>query len=172
MKVVDIADELYNELGSPSTLSIPAITYWLRSNIGSLSNYLNEVFTLNTTTLDIEKTVNEEKVQIDEDEKDILKKMYHVHFYDITLRSTISAAGTDSVVEIQTDDTRVRKINKNELTKTYISLKRMEQEELNKLINGYKIKKSAPLQIAGDDTVKGQFPHRTYEDNKNRTQEN
>ena len=98
--------------------------------------------------------------------------MYHIHYYDITLRSTISAAGTDSVVEIQTDDTRVRKINKNELTKTYISLKRIEQEELAKLVNGYKIKKSSPLQIAGDDTVKGQFPHRTYEDNKNRTQEN
>ena len=49
MKVVDIADELFNELGSPTTLSIQAISYWLRSNIGSLSNYLNEDFTLNAT---------------------------------------------------------------------------------------------------------------------------
>ena len=74
MKVVDIADELFNELGEPSTLSIPAITYWLRSNIGSLSNYLNEDFTVNSTSLDIEKTVDEVKVSMDEDEKDILKK--------------------------------------------------------------------------------------------------
>ena len=169
MKVVDIADELFNELGSPTTLSIQAISYWLRSNIGSLSNYLNEDFTLNATDLDIEKTVNDEKVQIDEDEKDILKKMYHIHYYDILLRSTLSAAGTDSVVEIQSDDTRVRRINKNELSKTYISLKRLEQDELTKLVNGYKIKKSSPLQIAGDDTVKGQYPHINYVTDLNRT---
>ena len=169
MKVVDIADELHKELGEPSTLSVPAITYWLRSNIGSLSNYLNEGFTLNSTSLDIEKTVNDEKVQIDEDEKDVLKKMYHIHYYDILLRSTLSAAGTDSVVEIQSDDTRVRRINKNELSKTYVSLKRTEQDELGKLINGYKIKKSSPLQIAGDDTVKGQYPNINYNTNLNRT---
>ena len=144
MKVVDIADELFNELGGPSTLSLPAIAYWLRTNIGTLSNYLNEEFSLNSTSLDIEKTVDEEKVQIDEDEKDILKKMYHIHYYDILLRNTLAAAGTDSVVEIQSDDTRVRRINKNELTKTYISLKRTEQQELAKLTNGYKLKKSQP----------------------------
>jgi hypothetical protein len=169
MKVVDIADELFNELGSPTSLSIQAISYWLRSNIGSLSNYLNEDFTLNASNLDIEKTVNDEKVQIDEDEKDILKKMYHIHYYDILLRSTLSAAGTDSVVEIQSDDTRVRRINKNELSKTYISLKRLEQDELSKLVNGYKIKKSSPVQIAGDDTVKGQYPHVNYVTDLNRT---
>ena len=169
MKVVDIADELFNELGSPTTLSIQAISYWLRSNIGSLSNYLNEDFTLNATDLDIEKTVNDEKVQIDEDEKDILKKMYHIHYYDILLRSTLSAAGTASVVEIQSDDTRVRRINKNELSKTYISLKRLEQDELTKLVNAYKIKKSSPVQIAGDDTVKGQYPHINYVTDLNRT---
>ena len=169
MKVVDIADELFNELGSPTSLSIQAISYWLRSNIGSLSNYLNEDFTLNASNLDIEKTVNDEKVQIDEDEKDILKKMYHIHYYDILLRSTLSAAGTDSVVEIQSDDTRVRRINKNELSKTYISLKRLEQDELTKLVNGYKIKKSSPVQIAGDDTVKGQYPHINYVTDLNRT---
>tara|TARA_R110002110_G_scaffold376062_1_gene585852 strand:- start:2162 stop:2680 length:519 start_codon:yes stop_codon:yes gene_type:complete len=172
MKVVDIADELFNELGSPATLSLPAIAYWLRANIGSLSNYLNEDFGLASVTLDIEKTVDGASVLIEDDEKDVLKKMYHIHYYDILVRSTLAAAGTDSVVEIQSDDTRVRRINKNELTKTYISLKRTEQAELSKLINGYKLKKASPRQIAGDDTVKGQYPHRTYENNKNRTQEN
>ena len=33
MKVVDIADEVYRELGSPTDLSIPAIAFWLRTNI-------------------------------------------------------------------------------------------------------------------------------------------
>ena len=41
MKVVDIADEIFRELSEPSTLSIPAIAYWVRSNVGELNNYLN-----------------------------------------------------------------------------------------------------------------------------------
>jgi len=171
MKVVDIADELINELGNPTTISLQSVSFWLRSNIGALSNYVNEDFTLNSTSLDIEKTVSGEKVSIDEDEKDILKKMYHIHYYDVLLRSTLGAAGTDSVVEIQTDDTRVRKINKNELSKTYISLKKLEQEELTNLINGYKQKKSSPVQIAGDDTVKGRYPHTNYVVNFNRSRD-
>ena len=31
MKVVDIADEIFRELSEPSTLSIPAIAYWVRT---------------------------------------------------------------------------------------------------------------------------------------------
>ena len=34
MKVVDIADELYREIGEPSTYSIASISYWVRYNIG------------------------------------------------------------------------------------------------------------------------------------------
>ena len=44
MKVVDIADEIFRELSEPSTLSIPAIAYWVRSNVGELNNYLNTSF--------------------------------------------------------------------------------------------------------------------------------
>lgn len=162
MKVVDISDELFRELGEPSSLSMPAITYWLRGNIGSLGNYLNEDFYLNSTSLEIEKTVDDVATEIQDDEKDILKKMYHIHYYDILLRSTLNAASTDSVVEIQSDDTRVRRINKNELSKTYVSLKRLEQEELHKLIAAYKSKKAEPRQVAGDDTVEGKFVINRY----------
>ena len=157
MKVVDISDELFRELGEPTSLSIPAITFWLRANIGSLGNYLNEDFYLNLTSLEIQKTVDDVATDIQEDEKDVLKKMYHIHYYDVLLRSTLNAASTDSVVEIQSDDTRVRRINKNELSKTYVSLKRLEQEEFHKLVSAYKTKKSEPRQVAGDDTVEGKF---------------
>ena len=49
MKIVDIANEIYRELGEPSTTSIPAIAFWVRSNIGALNNYLNESFTINNS---------------------------------------------------------------------------------------------------------------------------
>ena len=44
MKVVDIADDIFRELGEPSSLSIPAITFWVRSNVGRLNNAINTEF--------------------------------------------------------------------------------------------------------------------------------
>jgi len=35
MKIVDIADEIYRELAEPSTISIPSIAFWIRSNVGN-----------------------------------------------------------------------------------------------------------------------------------------
>ena len=96
-------------------------------------------------------------VAIQPEEASILKKMYIVHYYDQQIRSTVGAASTDPIIEVASDGSRVRKINKNELSKTYISLKKEEYSELIDLINAYKLRKSTPVQVAGDDTVRGQY---------------
>ena len=57
MKVVDIADEIFRELDSPSSLSIPAIAYWLRANIGTLNNYINTSYVINSTSVLEENTI-------------------------------------------------------------------------------------------------------------------
>ena len=57
MKVVDIADEIFRELSEPSTLSIPAIAYWVRSNVGELNNYLNTSFRVSHETFEITEQV-------------------------------------------------------------------------------------------------------------------
>ena len=82
--------------------------------------------------------------------------MYVVHYYDKQIRSTVGAASTDPIVEVASDGSRVRKINKNELSKTYLALKREEYAELMDLVNAYKLRKSTPVQVAGDDTVRGE----------------
>ncbi|MAH49732.1 hypothetical protein CMI37_28165 [Candidatus Pacearchaeota archaeon] len=146
MKIVDIADEIYRELGSPSTISIPPITFWLRANMGALNNHINENYFIDTD-LEIVKSVDSSNHEINEEAKSILKMMYSVHYYDVQIRSTLGAAAVDSVVEIQSDDTRVKRINKNELSKTFYNLKRVETEELHKLINAYKLRESVPTQI-------------------------
>ena len=158
MKVVDIANEIFRELGEPDSLSLPPIMFWVRANIGDLNNHINENYIINSKTLEVEKTENGSVLEIGEEEKGILKKMYYVHHYAVLLRSTLGAAASDSVVEIQTDDTRVRKINKNELSKTYSSLKRQEMDELNQLISAHKLRQSSPRQIAGNDTIVGTYP--------------
>ena len=189
MKIVDIADEIFRELGNPSTISIPAISFWIRSNVGELNNRINTTFKIRDTNPDIyelsgsfvsaayePQAFNEATgalglsasadngtastpaiVAIQPEEASILKKMYIVHYYDQQIRSTVGAASTDPIIEVASDGSRVRKINKNELSKTYIALKKEEYSELIDLINAYKLRKSSPVQVAGDDTVRGQY---------------
>ena len=77
MKVVDIADEVFRELGEPTILSIPAISFWLRANIGQLNNYIHTEFLVNTSDLEIKTSAG---VEIGEEEKAVLKKMYFYTF--------------------------------------------------------------------------------------------
>ena len=63
----------------------------------------------------------------------------------------------DSVLEVTSDGATVRKINKNEVSKTYLSLRRDHVEELNSLVNYFKQNKFEPIQIAGDDTISEAF---------------
>jgi hypothetical protein len=162
MKIVDIADEIYRELGEPSSLSIPAISFWIRSNVGELNNRLNTAFKIydhGTEAYEFSGSFKESQyvpqafneatgavglgdpasVTIEPEEAAILKKMYFVHYYDKQIRSTIGAASTDPVVEVASDGSRVRKINKNELSKTYLALKKEEYMELTDLINAFRV---------------------------------
>jgi len=167
MKVVDIADEIFRELSEPSTLSIPAISYWRRTNVGELNNYLNTSFRIDANfeiaeqventgrePVSYNSSVDNFTLEIQFEEKAVLKKMYFVHHYNVQLRSALGAASNDPVVEVVSDGSKVRKINKNELSKTYTSLKRQEYEEMIGMISAYKLRLSAPVQVAGDDTVK------------------
>ena len=158
MKVVDIADEIFRELSSPTDLSIPAIAYWVRSNIGALNNYINTDYTINVTTLEVEQVDTDgATVEIGEEEKSIIKMMYMGHFLDRKIRTSLVSMETNTVIAVTDQGSSVRKLNKNEITRTLASARNAEYENLQKSISSYKIRKSTPLQVAGDDTVEGSF---------------
>ena len=155
-KIVDIADEIFRELGEPSTISIPAIAFWLRTNITSLNSLLNISLTINGITLEFDQP-DEASLAPYNESTAILKKMYHVHYYDQLIRTNVGAASTDAVVEVASDGQRVRKINKSEIIRHLSSIKREEANELHILINAFKTNQSIPRQVAGDDTVEGSY---------------
>ncbi len=41
MKIVDIADEIFQELNEASNISMPAIAFWLRNKVGALNGFIN-----------------------------------------------------------------------------------------------------------------------------------
>ena len=149
-KIVDIADELYREMGEPADLSIASVAYWLRSNIGDLNITINKAYTINETTLEIDGE------SFGNTEKSIFKMLFSIHYYERLLRNALGAASTDSTIEIDQNGFRARRINKNELAKTYAQLRKQINDELVELTKNYNLNENRPLQVAGDDTQPGQ----------------
>lgn len=157
-KIVDIADEIYRELGEPSVINIASIAFWLRTNIGDLNILINKKYTINETTLEIEENGDE----FGNIEKSIFKMIYSIHYYERLFRNALGAASTDSVLEINQNGFSARKINKNELAKTYAELRRQINDELTVLTKNYNLNEAKPLQVAGDDTVAEIYNPYTY----------
>jgi hypothetical protein len=152
MKVVDIADEVFRELGSPTDLAITAIAFWVRTNIGELNNLLYSNFALNSTTLEIKDECDEE---VSPEAVAVLKKMYYIHNYDLEIKKNLISISTDSIIEVSDQGSSVRKINRNEVSKTLSGLRKQEIDTLNRLVAAYRMRKSEPRQVAGDDTIAG-----------------
>jgi hypothetical protein len=147
--VASIAQEIYEEMGEPDDFSIAAIAAWVRRNIGGLSNILNIDLEVNSTTFEISPNLSDMQ-------KYIFKKMYSVYYFDIKIKSIGSLATTDFIT-IKDDIGNVQKANKNEILKSYISVRKQEYDELKDLVTQYKGNNSSPLQVAGDDTIPGVY---------------
>lgn len=162
MTVLDIADEIYRELGEPTDLSIPPIAFWVRTNIGSLNNLINESFIVTEPTLEI---VNGDG-PINLDAGSILKRLYDVNYYQKKFLSNLTTMSSDMLIEVTDGKRTVRRVNRNEVGKTILQAKEQAQKTLDTLVTAYKISKSAPRQVAGDDTIEGRY-HRGYDITRN-----
>jgi hypothetical protein len=145
MTITLIADEIYRELGSPSSLSVPSVAFWLRGHIGDVYNLLSTSYAISLTD---GSTVEPE---INEEEKAIFKKLFNVYYYDLKIRENLGAASHD-ILEVVSDGASVRIVNKNEISKTYVALRKEESNELSNLVNKYNQNAASPLQVVGDDT--------------------
>lgn len=150
-----MAQELYFELGQPSDLSIPAISYWIRNNIGILNNRINKDIIINDADLELDPSLGET-------EKAIYKKIYECYFYDLKVKQTLNSINNDSLLEVTDGGGTVRRINRNETSKIYLEAKKQSFSELDVMIRDYNINDVGPLQVAGDDTVAGSFTTDKY----------
>lgn len=147
-QITDIADEVLHELEEPSDLTLAAVAYFLKNNIGRLNSLTNNSYGV-TTALEITP-------ELGGSEKAVLKKMFFVHWYRLKSRSYLYAAGTATVIEVTSDGGSVRMVNKTTIAKDYMQMAREEQQDLDKLVAAYKIDKAAPLQVHGDDHISAQ----------------
>tara|TARA_B100000959_G_scaffold278454_1_gene336834 strand:- start:910 stop:1407 length:498 start_codon:yes stop_codon:yes gene_type:complete len=154
MKVVDIADEIYRELNSPTDLSVSAIAFWIRTNIGELNNLLFATYNVDGSSLEL---LDEDDVEITFEAVSVMKKMYSIHYYDLQIRKNITSLSTDTILEVSDQGSSVKKVNKNEISKTLASLRNQEVTSMRNLITAYRLKRAEPRQVAGDDDVAGDY---------------
>lgn len=145
--VHDLADEIFaNEFEYDSGYAqFYFISGWLANNVGQLNTKIYTSFT-------VEDGNFTPTGQFKQEERAIYKQMYLYQFYTKKTRQVLR--GTDSAVDfinLREGDTSITRTNKNELAKTYRSLANDAQEELDRLINSYKMYQAAPVQVAGED---------------------
>jgi len=150
MKVVDIANEIYIDSGSPSSTSVPAIAFWIRGKVGEINNLLFEDFSINDA-LEIVDGGGEISMQA----VSIIKKLYKIYDYEVSIRSNMNALASDSILKVTDQGSSVEKVNRNEVSKTFVSLRNTEEESLQRLITAYRMRGAGPTQVVGDDTEIG-----------------
>lgn len=155
-KIVDIAYEIFEELGEPTNISIPSIAFWLRANLPKLNLLIDKNYSIGSN-LEIEPSRNQFNAEepFTLKEKSILQKMYMVSYYERLFRNALGAASVDSVVSVTDDGSTVVKINKNEIAKNYSQLKNQTNNDLLELVKIYNLNQVNPKQVAGDDTIIG-----------------
>ncbi len=155
MKIIDISQEIVDELENPSDVSVTAVSFWLRQNLGKLNTKIFTAYAISSNGL-------EATPELGIEEKSIFKEMFLVYYYDKLLRGNLGAASFDSILEVSSDGATVKKTNKNEIAKTYLQLRKESQNEVDKLINAYRLKAHSPASVDGDDTTVGIYSPNTY----------
>lgn len=88
-------------------------------------------------------------------DKAIYKALFNVAYWQRGVSSSLGAASYDTWTEIREFDSSVKRINKNELAKTYSSLLKNAQDDLKYIIYQYQKIKALPRQVVGNDEVPG-----------------
>lgn len=151
MKVVDIANEIYIEASSPTSTSISAISFWIRGKVGAINSLLCEDFTIDDNTQEISNCSG----AISIDAVAIIKQMYRLYDLQLQVANNMNAIANDSLTSVQDNfgGAMFTRVNKNEVAKTLLSMRKDEMTMLNTLVGAYKINRGRPAQVAGDDTV-------------------
>ena len=151
LSVTDISNNIFiNETGQSSLTTIPEIAFWVRSSgLGALNSLIYQSYTINDTTLEIEPDT------FGIDEYAILAQLYVLKFIQFQINGLIGASGLvgNEIIEWSEKNHTIRRQNRNEVSKSWITLKSQANDNLKDLIGSYKVNRSGPRQIIGLDGI-------------------
>ncbi len=144
-----------SELNEDSSTSIPSLSAYFRYNIGDLNNLLGTCYRLDSITLEI---VDENAVEISSQAAMIYKYIYLISFYTRQIRANLGVGGVSQSLSVQSDGGVVRLVDKTQISKLYLQLRKDLIDQLKNLVNRYKFRHDGgnPKQIEGDDVFVSQ----------------
>jgi hypothetical protein len=148
MKLVDSANGLYLNLGTPSNVSIPAICAYYRNTVGELNATLGTNFRVDSTTLEL----TDSGVEIGEKEMAIFNLLYEIKYYTRESRNFMGVGGVDQLLSAESDNGKLTFVNRNTSAASYIQLRKESKLALDELVNYYKLAACSPSSVEGDDT--------------------
>lgn len=154
MTLTPLAEEVFSDLSEPTDTTVVAITAWMAANLGKLNALTDESFEM--VSADIIP-------DMDNIQQSILKQLYLVKYWLQKTNANLGAAAYDTpVLEITEGDRTTRLINRNEIAKNFLALKRDANDELLRLITAYKLAKASPVQVIADDAGSDNPTTRSY----------
>jgi hypothetical protein len=164
MLIVDIANSIILENQVGCSQGIASVAYWCRHQIGYLNTLLYEDFSISQTTQEITKdnpdwytccnlldggnpTVNTEAVAI-------LKQLFKIYNLQLQVQNNMNSIQQNDLIAVNDNfgGTQFTRINRNEVCKTLISMRKDEIAILNDMVGRYNIRRGVVRAIHGDDT--------------------
>lgn len=146
--VSEIANYIWiEETGSSDQTTTSEIAYYIDSaGLGKLNSLIFTDYSIDPDTYEIVPDIGREELAI-------LGAIYKVKFLTRMNENSLGASGVSDILEVSDDGATVRKQSRSTMAQQWASLKKGAQEELLNLIGSYKIYKSSPVQVVGEDSL-------------------
>lgn len=155
MLIIDAATNLWkNILGEPSNVSVPSICAYFRCDVGELNNLLGTCFQLNniqgTNYLELVVGQNTGSL-IDRGAIAVYSQMYLVRYYERLIRNFTGIGNVNILVQASSDEGTLRFVDRANLAKIYVQLRKDAEVVLIQMVNKYKQRHQTANQVTGDD---------------------
>lgn len=149
IQITDLADLIWrDELNETDQTTVPEIAYWLRNNgLGRLNDLIHTSFTVDSDTQEIAQN------SFGVEEAIILAQLYLIKYFQKQSSDFLGAVGVRDTIEYSENGMTIRKLNRTEQSKVWLELAKQARNDLKDLITGYKISKSTPRSIEGEELL-------------------
>lgn len=145
-----IADEIYTELGSPSSTSAAAIKIWLDQNVGQLNNSLGTSYVISSAVFTPD--INAQSIYC-------YKLLYSIYYNNLQINTVLGAAG-NYALEVDSDGGRVKLVNRLDFIKAYRDWNKELLQALKDLRNYYRSDNASVATVRSEDGFYTPIPSR------------
>lgn len=144
-QIVTLASDLYQQIGSPSSLSVGFISGWLTDsgNLGDLNNKLSASFFLSADC------ITDSNGGFAGEEAAIYSLMYRGDFYESQSLSVLANGGS-SWTSFSEGDTKFTRTDVSKLSKAYLELNAQASKLLRLAIHDYQLRLSVPQSVVAN----------------------